>query len=161
MLSPNPGLIVWTIFTFLLLAVILRKFAWKPILDALHRREEQVRSSIEKAEQARREAEHMLEENRKRLDQAEQEGKRILNEHRAFGEKLKQEILDQANQQSRKMIDQAKEEIGRDKDSALMQLRAEVADLAILAAEKILDETLDENRHRKIIDSSMKQLPRN
>ena len=75
MLNPNPGLILWTIFTFLILLVILRKFAWKPLMESLHKREETVRSSIERAETARQDAERLLEENRKQLARAEEKVK--------------------------------------------------------------------------------------
>ena len=161
MLNPNPGLIIWTIVTFILLLVLLKKFAWKPLLEALQRREETVRSSIERAEQAKIEAERLLDENRKQLERAGQEGQRILNENRALAEKLKDEIVEKANQQSRRMVDQAKQEIERDKEAALIQLRDEVAGLAIQAAGKILDETLDDDKHRKIVDAYLKGLPKN
>jgi len=161
MLNPNPGLIIWTIITFVMLLVILKQFAWKPILSALQQREEGVRQSIDRAEQARTEAERLLEENRLQLQRAEQEGHRILAEHRALAEKLKEEIIEKANQQSRRMVDQARLEIERDKESALAELRGEVAHLAIQAAGKILDETLDEGKHRKIVDSYLKGLPKN
>ncbi|MBI1806881.1 MAG: F0F1 ATP synthase subunit B [Ignavibacteria bacterium] len=161
MLDPNPGLIIWTIITFLLLMVILKKFAWKPLLESLQRREESVRNAIERAEQAKNEAERLLEENRKQLERAEAEGHRMLTESRQLAEKLKDEIIEKANRQTRAMLDQAKQEIDRDKEAALAQLRGEVANLAIQAASKILDETLDESRHRKIVDSYLKQLPKN
>jgi len=161
MLNPNPGLVIWTIITFILLLIVLKKFAWKPLIEALQKREETVRSSIERAEQAQREAEKLLEENRKRLAQAEQEGHRILNESRALADKLKEEMIEKANQQARRMIDMAKQEIDRDKEAAILQLRDEVADLAIKAAGKIIDETLDESKHRKLIDSYLKNLPKN
>ncbi len=161
MLEINPGLAIWTIVTFVLLVIVLRSFAWKPLLEALNKREEHVRSSLERAEYAKQEAERILNENRIQLAKAESEAQRILTEGRALGEKLKNEIVDQANQQSRRMIDQAKHEIERDKDAALSELRSEVASLAIKAAEKILDETLDENRHRKIVDAYLKDLPKN
>ena len=161
MLDPNPGLIIWTIVTFVLLMVVLRKFAWKPLLDALQKREEGVRGTLERAEHAREEAERLLEEHRKMLARSEAEAHRILNEGRELGEKLKNEIVEKANQQSRRLAEQARQEIERDKDAALAELRAEVANLAIKAAEKILDETLDEKKHRAIVDSFMKNLPKN
>jgi F-type H+-transporting ATPase subunit b len=161
MLNPNPGLIIWTIITFIFLLLLLKKFAWKPLLEALQRREELVRGSIKRAEMAKQEAEQLLEENRKLLERAGQEGLRILNENRAYAEKLKDEIIDKANQQSRRMVEQAKQEIERDKEAALVQLRNEVANLAILAAGKILDETLDENKQRKLVDTYLKGLPKN
>jgi F-type H+-transporting ATPase subunit b len=161
MLDPNPGLIIWTIVTFVLLLVVLRKFAWRPLLDALTKREEGVRGALERAERAREEAERLLEEHRKQVARSEAEAHRILAEGRALGEKLKHEIIEQANAQSRKLTEQAKQEIERDKDAALAALRGEVASLAIKAAEKILDETLDEKRHRAIVDSFMNNLPKN
>jgi F-type H+-transporting ATPase subunit b len=161
MLEINPGLIIWTIITFILLVFVLKKLAWKPLTDALQKREDHIRNSIEQAEKANQEAEQLLSENREKLSRFEENGKRILNEHRAMGEKLKSEMLDKANQQYRKMMDQAKQEIDRDKEKALVQLRGEIVGLAIQAAGKILDETLDENKHRKIIDSYLKELPKN
>ncbi|HTK80670.1 MAG TPA: F0F1 ATP synthase subunit B [Bacteroidota bacterium] len=161
MLDPNPGLMIWTVITFVALMAVLGKFAWKPLLEALRKREEHVRTSIERAEQAREDAERILEENRKQLANAEREAQRILSEGRALGDKLKSEIVEQANQQTRRMVDQAKQEIDRDKEAALSQLRNEVANLAIGAAEKILDETLDEQKQRKLVDTYLKGLPKN
>ena len=161
MLEPNPGLILWTIVTFLVLAFLLKKFAWKPLLQSLQQREEGIQHAIERAEQAKREAEQLLEENRKQLALAEQEGHRLLTEARALAEKLKSEIVESAQQQSRRVIDQARQEIDRDKDAALLQLRGEVANLAIQVAEKILGETLDDKKHRTIVDTYLKELPKN
>jgi F-type H+-transporting ATPase subunit b len=161
MLTPNPGLILWTIATFLVLAYILKKFAWGPILESLRKREEHIRTSIERAEQAKDEAARTLEENRKQLARAEADVQRMLNEGRSLGEKMKNEVLDQANKQSRLMVEQARQQIERDKDAALAQLRGEVASLAIKAAEKILDETLDQAKQGKIVDAYLKTLPKN
>ncbi len=161
MLDPNPGLIIWTIISFIVLVIVLRSFAWKPILDALHKREENVKDTLDRAERAREEAAKLLEENRKQLERAEHESHRIVNENRALAEKLKEEIIQSANQQSRRLVEQAQQEIERDKEAALSQLRGEVASIAIMAAEKILDETLDEGRHKKIVDAYLKELPKN
>jgi F-type H+-transporting ATPase subunit b len=161
MLNPNPGLIIWTIVTFVFLLIVLGKFAWKPLLESLRKREESLRNSMERAEQAKQDAERLLTEHKKQLARAEQEGQRILNENRQLAEKLKEEIIDKANQQSRKMVEQAKEEIDRNKEAALTQLRGEVASLAVQAAGKILDETLDESKHRKLVDNYLNGLPKN
>jgi F-type H+-transporting ATPase subunit b len=161
MLDPNPGLIIWTVVTFVLLLIVLNKFAWKPLLRALHDRESSIRGTLEHAENAKAEAEKILEENRKQLAKAGEEAQKILAEGRALGDKLKQEIVDQANQQSRRMVDQARLEIERDKETAIAQLRGEVASLALLAAGKILNETLDAQKHRALIDDSLSRLPKN
>ncbi len=161
MLNPNPGLIIWTIITFALLVVVLRAFAWKPLLEALRRREDTVRDSLQKAEAARAEAQRLIEENKRQLAQAELEGKHILNESRALAQQLQKEMTDKAQEQSRKIIEQARAEISRDKDAALSQLKGEVASLALGAAEKILRESLDEAKHRRLIDTYLNDLPAN
>ncbi len=158
MLDINPGLIVWTIVTFIIVLFVLRATAWKPLLAALAAREEKIRSSLEQAEQARQEAGRLLEENKRQLAQAEEQSQRIVNEGRALGDKLKTEIVEKANASSRRMIEQAKEEILREKDSALIQLRTEVSDLAILAAGKILDANLDTPKQRELVDAVIKDI---
>ncbi|RCK71890.1 MAG: ATP synthase F0 sector subunit b [Ignavibacteriae bacterium] len=161
MLEINPGLVIWTIITFLVLLVLLKKFAWKPLLDALEKREERIRSSIERAEKSAQEAEQLVLENRKKIEQAEIKSAQILREARELGEKIKSEIIDRAHHQARHMLDQAKAEIEREKEAALLRLRSEVADLAILAAKKVVGDSLNEDLHRKLIDSYLKDLPKN
>jgi F-type H+-transporting ATPase subunit b len=161
MLDINPGLIVWTIVTFILLLIVLRKFAWSWIVGTLTNREESIRLALKSAEDAKLEAERISQENKKQLEKIEVESRRILNEGRALGEKLKTEIVEKASQQSRNMVEQARQEIERDKDAAIIQLRGEVANLALTAAGKILNETLDADKHRKLVDDVLKSLPNN
>jgi F-type H+-transporting ATPase subunit b len=158
MLDINPGLIVWTIITFIIVVLILRAVAWKPLLTALTAREVQIRSSLQHAEQAQQEAQRLLEENRKQLAAAEEQSHRIIQEGRTLGERLKAEIMEKANASSRHVIEQAKEEIKREKEAALVQLRGEVADLAIMAAGKILDANLDAAKQRHLVDAAIKDL---
>ena len=158
MLEINPGLILWTILTFVIVVLILRMTAWKSLLGALTAREESIRSSLDKAEKARQEAERTLEANRKQLAHAEEQAQRVITEGRDLGEKLKAEIVEKANASSRSMLAQAKEEIGREKEKALVQLRTEVADLAIGAAGKILDANLDNAKQRTLVDTAIKEL---
>ena len=158
MFEINPGLIVWTIITFIAALVILRAVAWKPLLGALTAREEKIRTQIAQAESARREAERLLEENKAQLARADKQSQRMLRESRDMGERLKAEILEKAQQSSRQMVDQAKEEIRREKDSALQDLRAEVADLAIGAAGKLLDANLDSPKHRALVDDAIRRM---
>ncbi len=161
MLEINPGLVVWTSITFVLLVLVLKKIAWKPILGALEKREEHIRTSIERAEQATIEAERMLQQHRQQIAGAEAESQKIIKESRELGQKLKSEMEEAAKKQSQLMIEHAKQEIERNKDAALTQLRGEVAELAILAAGKILNESLDVNRHRKLVDDALTSFPKN
>lgn len=161
MLEINPGLIIWTIVTFLILLALLKKFAWKPLLDALERREEQIHSSVKRAEEMKQEAERLASESRMKIEEAETKSYLIIKEARELGEKIKSEIIEKANQQARHIIEQAKADIEREKESALIRLRGEVADLAILAAKKVVGDALNENLHRKLIDSYLDELPKN
>ena len=144
MLEINPGLILWTILTFVIVLVILRRTAWKPLLTALKEREDSIRTSLHDAEEARQQAqtasggEQEADGHRRKSSRSA-----IIKEGRDMAERLKAEILEKANTSSQQMVVQAREEIQREKETALTQLRSEVADLAIMAAGKILDANLD------------------
>lgn len=153
MLDLNPGLIVWTIITFTAVLIILSRFAWKPIVGALTKREEEIRASLEQAEKANAEAKRLLEENKRQLAMAEAQSQAAVREGREMGERVKAEIVERAHASARQMIEQAKDEIRREKDAALLALRSEVADLAVTAAGKIIDANLDVNKHRSLVDN--------
>jgi F-type H+-transporting ATPase subunit b len=161
MFEINPGLIVWTIITFLVLLSVMKKFAWKPILEMLEEREAKIRTALDEADRARVEAAEMLKQNEKNLSRAEEEYQKMIREGKALAEKLKEDIVAKAKQQAQQEVKLATEEIQRNVDAAKLQLRAEVADLAIKATEKILEETLDEKKQKQLIDSVMNQLPKN
>jgi F-type H+-transporting ATPase subunit b len=158
MLEINPGLILWTIVTFIILLVVLRAVAWKPLLSALTAREERIRTSLHQADKAQQEAERLLEENKRQLAQAEEQSQRIMKEGREMGERLKTEIIQKADASAGHMVEQAKEEILREKDAALAELRGEVADLAIMAAGKMLDANLDSPKQRQLVDSVIQDI---
>ena len=161
MLDINPGLIIWTMITFALLVVVLGKFAWKPILQALQAREHEIADALRKAEEAKKDAERMMQENRIAIDKASNETARLIAEGRAMAEQLKNDIVAKANESAKKMLDQAKEEISREKEAAMTQLRSEVAELSITVAEKILDESLDGAKQKKMVDKVLQQLQKN
>ena len=161
MLEINPGLIIWTVITFLIAAFILGKTAWRPLVKALSDREAKIRASLEQAERAHEEAQRLLEENRRQLAAAEEQAARIIKEGRDLGERLKSEILEKAQAASRQTVEQAKAEISREKDAALVQLRGEVADLAVAAAGKILEANLDVQQQRRLVDSAIRELSKN
>lgn len=158
MLEINPGLAVWTIITFVIVLLILRGTAWKMLVQTLKDREDKIRTSLEEAEKARLEALRLLDENRQVLLEAETQSARIIRDGRNMGEQLKAELLEKAQASSRQMIDQAKDEIRREKDAALIQLRSEVSDLAIAAAGKILDANLDTAQQRRLVDQAIKEI---
>ncbi len=161
MFEINPGLIVWTIITFGVLVAVLGKFAWKPILTALNEREEKIKEALEQSDKARAEAAALMKQNEQNLVRAEEEYRKMMHEAKALSEKLREDILSRAQHQAQTELDRAQQEIQRNVETAKQQLRAEVADLAIKAAEKILDETLDSARQKKLVDTFLGQLPKN
>jgi F-type H+-transporting ATPase subunit b len=161
MLDINPGLIIWTSVTFLLLVFVLSKVAWKPLVQALQDRETSIATALQKAEEARKESQRLLEENTKVLAAANAETSRILKEGRELAEQMKNEIVAKAHTQAKAEVERAKEEIQREKESALTEMRGEIADMAIAAAEKLLDESLDASKQKKMIDKVIQQLPKN
>lgn len=161
LLKVDTGLIIWTIITFIVLVIVLGKFAWKPILQALHSREQEIADSLRKAEEAKKDAERMMNENRIAMEKASNETARLIAEGRAMAEQLKNDIVSKAHESAKKMLEQAKDEIVREKESAMMQLRTEVADLSIAVAEKILDESLDSAKQKKMVDKALQQLQNN
>jgi F-type H+-transporting ATPase subunit b len=161
MFDINPGLIIWTLVTFGVLFLVLSKFAWKPLLEALNEREGKIRGALEEADKARSEAAQLLKQNAQNIVRAEEEYQKLVREGRALAEKMKEDIVAKAKHQADQELLRANEEIQRSVDSARQQLRAEVADLAIKAAEKILEESLDAVKQKKIVDAFMNQLPKN
>ncbi len=160
LLAPNVGLIFWITVVFLLLLLVLRKYAWGPITSALADRERTIDTSIKRAEAALAEARQIQADNQAALKQAEQEAQRILRDAREAAERLRGEEIEKTREQIRKMQAQAQEEIEQQKQRALDELRSEVADLAIQAANKILHENIDSDRQRNLVDRFINQLSR-
>ena len=161
LLEPNAGLIFYKVIVFALLLFLLRKFAWKPIVSALSEREETIDASIRQAERALEEARQTGEKNEEARRAAEENARRIMQDARAAADRVRTEDIEKTRARIRQMQKQAQDEIEREKQRALEELRDEVAGLAIQTAEQILEETLDTDRHRKMVNRFIEQLPRN
>ena len=161
LLKVEFGLAFWTLVAFLAVVAILWKFAWPTILEAMETREEKIRESMERAEKALTEAKQIQSNNEIARREAEQEAQRILREAREASERLRTEELDKTRAQIQQAQEVAQAEIEREKQTALEQLRTEVAELAIQAAGKILQENMDDDRQRKLVDKFITDLPKN
>jgi len=161
MLQLNPGLIIWTALTFGVLLIVLRAYAWKPVLNNLQTREDTIRQSLERAEEAKRQAEKILEENKKNLAKAEESAQQVLREARELTEKMRSESVSKAKVEGDKLIARAHDEIERDKQLAMAELHGLVAELAIKAAEEILKESIDEVKQKKLVESFINSLGKN
>ena len=158
LLSADPGLIVWTIVTFLLLLGILWKFAWNPILGALEARELAIQKTIDDAERLQAEAAAVLDEHQKRLAEARSEGNRILDEARQAGDHMKQDILEKARAEAEKVLERAQRQMELETEQAIQTIRAQAADLALRAAEKVIERSLTDADHRRFANEAIEEL---
>lgn len=161
LLDANFGLVIWLTMVFTLLLWLLKRFAWKPILGALEDRERMIGESIQQAEKALTEARQLQAGNERARREAEQEAQRLLRAAREEADRLRSEEVQKTREAILEMREQAQGEIEREKDSALDALRAEVADLAIRAAEKILQANLDAPSQRRLVENFIDELPKN
>jgi F-type H+-transporting ATPase subunit b len=160
-LDINPGVVIWTTITFIALLLILKKFAWKPILGSLNDRENYIKESLERAENAQKEAEKLLEENRANLEKAEEESQKIIEQGREYAEKLKSQILDESKNDAKKLIDDATSEIERKNAEAFSILKNQIAEIAVKAAEKIIRENLDNEKQEQIVNKYIDEISKN
>jgi F-type H+-transporting ATPase subunit b len=158
LLRADPGLIFWTIVTFLLLLGILWKFAWNPILGALDARERAIQKTIEDAERLQAEAQAVLEEHQKRLAEAREERNRILDEARQAGEHLKTDVLEKARQEAENVLARAHRMIELETEQALLTIRDHAVDLAIHAAERVIERSLSDEDHRRMAREAVTEL---
>ena len=142
---------LWQVVNFLILLFLLKKFAYKPILDMLDERKKSIEDAINNAETAKNEAEKMRKEYETRLAEAKQEAQEIMAKATKLGEEMKREIVDNAQSEATKAIQKAQEEINREKDQAIAALRDEVAVLAVMAAGQVLGKTISVEDHEKLV----------
>lgn len=156
-LGINLGYLISQIVNFTLLAVLLYFVAYKPILRMLDQRSERIQKGLEDAEAASKRAAEIEQEFQKQMAVARKEGQEIVAQATQVSEKTRQEILARAHEDARGMIDKAKEEIGRERDQALSDLRRDVGELSVSIAEKIIGRTLDESSQRRLISEFLEQ----
>ena len=160
LIQPQFGTIFWTVVTFLILAWLLKKYAWKPLLTAVEAREAGIRDAIEGAKRERDEAQRLLDEQRAMLNLARKERADAVEAGRRDAERLKAEILEEARKQREQLMKQAQSQIDAGLRQARAELKGEAADLAIQAAGKLLGKNLDDPTHRRIVDDYLAELER-
>jgi F-type H+-transporting ATPase subunit b len=155
MFELHSGLIWWTLINFGVLLVVLKKFAWKPILAALEQRESGIKDSLAQAEAAREAAAKSKAECQAILDESRREAQTIVDDARKRAEQEYATILIQAKSDAAAQLDRAQQDIQRERDQALESLRAEVANLSVLVAGKVIGKSLDTDSHKQLIDDAM------
>ncbi|MCC8359576.1 MULTISPECIES: F0F1 ATP synthase subunit B [Salinimicrobium] len=136
------GLFFWQIIILVVLIALLRKFAWKPILDALNSREQGIQDALDSAEKARKEMQNLQADNEKLLQEARLERDNMIKEARQIKDKMISEAKEDAQKEGEKMIQQAKATIQTEKNAALADIKNQVATLSVQIAEKVVREEL-------------------
>lgn len=157
LLSPDSGTILWTILTFILLLLILKKYAWKPILKTLEDRENKIKVALYQAEQDQKEAAKFLEEQKALLEKAKKDSIQIINDSKKSAETSRKELIEHARNEADRLLERAKQEIDLSKDAAIEDVKKYATDIAILAAQKVVGETLSKNQHLNLVDKYVKE----
>ena len=158
LITPEFGTILWTLITFVVLAFLLRKFAWGPLLATLEEREKTIRESLEQAQKARAEAEESSRRHQETLAQARREVAALIEQGKRESEVVRAEILSQARKEAQDLVEQGKKQVQYEQKKAMEDLRRQVADLAIQAAERLISRSLDDGTQRELVDGYVRDL---
>ncbi|MEO8623388.1 MAG: F0F1 ATP synthase subunit B [bacterium] len=153
LLDPNYGLMAWTLFVFVGLFLILKFFAFGPILKSVEAREQALEDAINAAKRDREEAAKLLAEHRANLDASRGEAQKIIADARIAAERVRSELVEQAHAEQAAMLARARQEIESEKVRAIAELRREAVDLAIAGASKVIEQNLDQDSNRKLVES--------
>ena len=151
------GTLIAQLLVFLAMLAILSRVAWGPLVKMLEARRARIQEGIEATDRAKRDREAAQQEYQAKLEEARHEAQKMVDQAQRMGESLRQELEQKAKQQADQIIAQAKKEIGQERERAIQGLRSEVADLAVLAAGRIIGETLDAKKHRELIDRAINE----
>jgi F-type H+-transporting ATPase subunit b len=158
LVTPDIGLMIWTLLVFLISLYLLGKFAFPRIQEALDRRQKAIEESIDAAERTRHEADEILAEYRERLAEARGQADEIVARARKTGEASEAEALADARRKREEMLEQTRREIQAETRRAIQEIRKEVADLTVLATEKVTRKTLDDDDQRRIVEEALSEL---
>ena len=158
LVQPDPGLYIWTILTFLVLVALLAKFAWRPLLDALDRRQESIRKSLDDARQAKEELERLHRESARILAEARGEADKILARTREDANRFRDELKQKAQAEAANVVKNAERQIELETARALQQIRAEAVDLSVAIASKILQRNVSKEDNQRLIEETFKRI---
>jgi F-type H+-transporting ATPase subunit b len=156
-ITPDPGLFIWTVFVFLIVLWVLNKYAFGPIKNGLKKREEGIAEALNQAQQARNEMANLKSDNEKILNEAREERSRMLREAKEAKEQLITEAREKANTEYNRIVDEAKNAINNQKMAALIEIKNQVGTMVLEVSEKVLRRELDnksdqENYIKKLVD---------
>lgn len=153
-----PGLMVWTLVTFAVVFVVLRKVAFGRIQSVIDQRRERIRQAIDEADNARDEARKLLEEHRSLIGQARSDAEEILAEARRVAESTRERVREEAESDRQRRLEETRRQVEAETRRALEEIRAEVADLTLIAASKVTGKALSDADHKRLIEDAIAEL---
>jgi F-type H+-transporting ATPase subunit b len=161
--APSPILpatneLVWGVISFVVLFAALGKFAYPAVKSAMEARTNKIRDSLDEAEKVRTEAQTILEDYQRQLADARNEANRIIEEARQTADQLRQDLMQRAEQEATELRQRVQEELAATQERMLAELRSQIRDLAIGAAEKVIERNLDRDTNLALVDSFIEQL---
>jgi F-type H+-transporting ATPase subunit b len=158
LVQPDPGLYIWTILTFLVLAGLLAKFAWRPLLDALERRRQTIAAAVDDARRAKEELERVQQDAAALVAQARRESDGIVSRARADAERLREELREKAAADAAVIKRQAERQIQQETARALQQIRQEAVELSVAIASKLLHRTVSATDNERLLQDAVAEL---
>jgi len=155
LLEVSPGLMIWTVVVFLLTLLILKKFVFGPVGEAIEKRRSSISASIEEAESSRDEAVRLLDEYKAKLAEARRDADELRDAGRREGERQKTEIVGQAQEQRERIVSDTQTQIDAQAQAAVAGIRDEVVVLALTAAEKVTRKSLSDDDHRALVEEAL------
>jgi F-type H+-transporting ATPase subunit b len=158
LVKPGIGLMLWTLVAFGVLLLLLRKLAFPRIAENLDKRQQAIEESIDTAERTKREADELLAEYRQRLTDARQQAEDIVARARKAAEVNERDSLEQARHTREELMAQTRRDIEAETRRAIQEIRSEVADLTVLATEKVTRKSLSEDDQRRLVEEALSEL---
>src|SRR5919108_3968181 len=158
LVQPDPGLFIWTILTFLVLVGLLARFAWRPLMEALERRQTTIAKSLEDAQRARQELERLQRESAQMMASARGEAEAIVSRSRSDAEALREELKQKARAEAAAIVKNAERQIQLETARAVQQIRGEAVDLSVAIASKILRRQVSKEDNEGLIEETLKQV---
>ena len=158
LVQPDPGLFIWTIVTFLVLLALLSKFAWKPLLEALERRQQAIAKSMRDVEQAKAELERAHQESAKVIAAARVEAESMITSARAVADRLGDDLRKKAHEEAQAITRRAERDIQIETGRAIEQVRREAIDIGVAIASKLVRHSISKDDNLAIIQDTIKQI---
>lgn len=157
-LEINWGLQIWVIATFVVMMGLLAKLAFKPIGEALERRGSTIKAQLDEAEKSRAEAKKLMEDYQKQIAEARSEAAKVIEEARQLGEKVRKDVVDKANAEASAVVSRAQEEIVRQKEKGIQEMKDTIASLSVQIAGRVIEKEVNEATHKALVESLIKDL---